>query len=137
MAGILDVFDKVSVPESFAKVLDKTEILDFNVNLDKKEISVDLKADFLIGKPALYTFADTVKENYGLNGIDINIKYENVGFTDDYYRSVLYTLFRKSGSCKPFFAGSTAEIKDNTLILKGVRRGSAILDLNKFFVLFF
>lgn len=131
MAGILDVFDKVSVPESFAKVLDKTEILDFNVNLDKKEISVDLKADFLIGKPALYTFADTVKENYGLNGIDINIKYENVGFTDDYYRSVLYTLFRKSGSCKPFFAGSMAEIKDNTLIIKGVRCGSEILDLNK------
>lgn len=128
MAGILDVFDKVTVLEDFALILDKTEVLDFNVNLDSKTVTVDLKSPVLINKADLYAFCDNVCSTYSLKSMDINLKYTGVEFSEQYYQELLYTLFRKSGSCKAFLVGSVAELKENKLIIKGIRCGKEILN---------
>ena len=130
MAGILDVFDKVTVLETFASVLDKTEVLDFNVNMDTKSVTVDLKSSALISKADLFAFSDNVCATYSLNHVDINLKYDGILFSEKYYQELLYTLFRKSGACKPFLVGSFAELSDDTLIIKGIRSGKELLNQN-------
>lgn len=131
MAGILDVFDKVTVTEAFALTLEKTEIIDFNVDIDKKSVTVNLASKELIDKEALFEYTDRLIYTYDLNTLNINMKYKGIAFSDEYYRSVLDTLFRASGVCKAFMLGSRAEVSENRLIISGVSCGKDILKENK------
>lgn len=128
MAGILDIFDKVTVLEDFAQILERTEILDFNVNIDEKAVSVDLKATELIDKTDLFSYIENTKTIYNLEKLDINLKYENIPFTEEYYQGVLFSLFKKCGTCKPFLSGSYIEIDGNNVTIKGVSCGKGILE---------
>ena len=130
MAGILEVFDKVTVLEPFASVLENAEILDFNVNMDQKSVTVDLKTNTLINKTELFAFCDSICATYCLNNADINIKYENLSFSDEYYQELLCTIFRQSGTCKAFLTGTTAHLEENNLIIKGLRCGKELLSQN-------
>ena len=131
LAGILDVFDKVTVLEDFAKVLDKTEILDFNVDMDKKCVTVLLKSKELINKSELFAFSDNVCATYDLNNVEINLKYDGIRFSKKYYQELLFTLFRKFGGLRAFLNNSFAELKDNALIIRGINCGKEILIQNK------
>ena len=128
MAGILDIFDKVTVLEDFAKVLEKTEILDFNVNIDEKAVSVDLKATHLIDKTDLFSYIENAKTIYNLKKLDINIKYESIPFTQEYYQGVLLSLFKKCSTCKPFLSKSYIEANGKDIVIKGVSCGKGILE---------
>ena len=128
MTGILDVFDKISVFEDFASELEKTEILDFNVDMNKNSVTVSLGADFLIDKKKLSEYINQVKYTYSLSELEINIKYKNIEFSDEYYKGLLETLFSKSAACRAFLGKSTAVFSDNVLKISGVRCGRAILE---------
>ncbi|MBR5615009.1 MAG: PolC-type DNA polymerase III [Clostridia bacterium] len=135
MAGILDVFDKVTVLEPFAQTLEGAEVLDFFVDVKNKYIRVDLKSKTLISSAELFEFSDNVKNIYGLDDIDIRVKYvwEGSGsfeFSDQYYRNLLYTLFRKNGICKAFLMASYSQLTDNVLKIKNVKSGREILEKN-------
>jgi len=131
LTGILDVFDKVTVLESFAKQLEKTEIINFDVNIDAKSVVVNLKSGELLSKADLHTFIDCVKNTYALDNLEINLKYDGVSFSDEYYQELLYSIFRQSSACKPFLNGSFGELKDNTLYIKNVRCGKELLKEKK------
>ena len=128
MAGILDVFDKVTVTEPFASVLEKAEVLDFCVDVKGMQASVELLSEELISKTDLFDFAGHCEKTYGLANLDIKIKYKNIQFSDEYYRNLLLSLFRKSSICKAFLVGSYAELTDNTLVISNIKCGKEILE---------
>ncbi len=130
MAGILDVFDKVTVLESFAETLEKAEVLDFFVDVKEKSIRVELLSEELISKPELYDFLDRTKDIYGLKELEIKIKYKNPEFSDEYYRNLLFSLFRKNSICKAFLVGSFATLEGDVLKIQGVKCGKEILEQN-------
>ena len=132
MTGILDVFDKISVFEDFASELERTEILDFNVDMNKNSVTVSLGADFLIDKKKLSEYINQVKYTYSLSELEINIKYKNIEFSDEYYKGLLETLFSKSAACRAFLGKSSAVFSDNVLKISGVRCGRAILEATFF-----
>ena len=130
MAGILDVFDKVTVLESLASVLEKTEVLDFFVDVKGMGVRVELLSETLIPKFELFDFADRTEKIYGLKNLDIKIKYKNIEFSDEYYRNLLVSLFKKCGICKAFLVGSYAELTDDVLKISNVKSGKEILEKN-------
>ncbi len=131
MSGILDIFDKVTVVEPFASLLEKTEVLDFFVDIKGMSVRVELTADALIPKPDLYEFADRAEKTYGLKNLDIKIKYRGIEFSEEYYRHLLVSLFRKNSICKAFLVGSYAALTDNVLKISNVKCGREILEKNK------
>ncbi len=130
MSGILDVFDKVTVVEPFASLIDSAEVLDFVVDIHGMGVRVELKSNKLIPKPDLYEFSDRVEKTYGLSNLEIKIKYSNIEFSDEYYRHLLVSLFRKNSICKAFLVGSYAQLTDNVLNISNVKCGKEILEKN-------
>lgn len=130
MAGILDVFDKVTVMDPFASALEKAEVLDFFVDVKGMGVRVELESEVLISKPDLYEFCDRVQKTYGLKALDVKIKYKGIEFSDEYYRNLLVSLFRKNSICKAFLVGSYAELTGNTLKISNVKCGKEILEKN-------
>ncbi len=131
MAGILDVFDKVTVMNKFAETLEKTEILDFFVDIKNKTIRVELGSEQLIQKAELYEFSEQAKNVYSLDCLDIKIKYKNMEFSDKYFRNLLISLFKKCSICKAFLVGSYGELEGDVLHVKNVKCGKEILEQNK------
>ncbi len=130
MAGILDVFDKVTVLAPLAEILEKAEVLDFVVDVKEMTVKLQLGSDTLIPKPDLYEFLDRCEKTYGLKALDVKIKYKNIQFSDKYYRDLLFSLFRKNSICKAFLMGSYATLTDGVLKISNVKCGREILEKN-------
>ncbi len=131
MSGILDVFDKVTVLDNFARVLEKTEILDFVVDIKNKSVKTVLSAKEIIQKADLFDFCEQVKGIYDLDDLSVKVKYKNVRFSDEYYRNLLVSLFRRSSICKAFLTGSYGEFSNGVLEIKNVKCGREILEKNR------
>ena len=130
MAGILDVFDKVTVTEPFASQLEAAEVCDFLVDVKNKSVKAELKSKELLPSAELYEFCDNAKKLYELSDLDIKVQYPDLEFSDKYYRNLLYSLFRKSGICKAFLMSSYAELTDGVLRVKNVKSGKTFLKEN-------
>ena len=99
MAGVLDIFDKVTVLEPLASLLEETEVLDFVVDLKEKKVKIDIISPDLIPSPELYDFCGRCEKTYGLDVVEIRVKYKPFEPDDAYFRNLLYTLFRKCSIC--------------------------------------
>ena len=130
MAGILDVFDKVMVLEPFASSLEKAEINDFSIDMKERSARVELLSEELLSKIDLFDFSDRAEKFYGLKNLDIKVKYKNLQFSDEYYRNLLLSLFRKNSICKAFLMGSYAKLTNNVLTVQGIKCGKDILEKN-------
>ena len=130
MSGLLDIFDKDTVVEPFASLIDGAEVLDFFVDIKGMSVRVELKSHKFIPKPDLYEFSDRVEKTYGLSNLEIKIKYSNLEFNDEYYRHLLVSLFRKNSICKAFLVGSYAELTNDVLRVSNVKCGKEILEKN-------
>ena len=131
LSKILEVFDKVTVLEPFAKILDKTEIIDFVVDVGKKSASVTIECDFLISKPELFDFAEQVKTVYSLEDVEIKVRYKEIEFSKEYYKGLLFSLFKKCNICKAFLISSTATLQGDILKIENVKSGREILKESK------
>jgi len=131
LSKILEVFDKVTVLEPFASLLEKTEILDFVVDVNKKSVTAVIESREIVSKVEFFDFAEQVKEVYCLNDIEIKIKYKDFCFSAEYYKNLLVSLFKKCSICKAFLIGSVGELEGDTLSIKNVKSGKEILKKNK------
>lgn len=126
----MDVFDKVTVMNDFACKLENCEILNFRVDMNSKSVDVELSSPELISKVDLYEFIDQTKHVYSLDDLDIKIKYHDMEFSDEYFRNLLVSLFRKSSICKAFLTGSYGALEGDTLKISNVKCGKEILKKN-------
>ncbi len=128
--NILDIFDKVSVAESFARVLEKFAIASCNVDTAAGEVAVYLSGkdadDFL---PATDTraFADTAKKLYGLRDFDIFVKYPGLGFSDEYFDYLTEVFLSGHDSGRAFLCGAEAELRDGVLTIGGLKGSEEML----------
>ena len=131
MAGILDVFDKVTVLEPFASVLDGAEVLDFVVDLKGKTVKIELLSSGIIPKPELYEFCGRCEKTYGLDLVEVKVKYKDLMPSDEYFRNLLISLFQKSSICKAFLAASIPQWEGDTLKVTNIKCGREILEKNR------
>ena len=67
----MDVFDRVTVMDDFAKKLEGCEILDFVVDVGKKRIDAVIESEVLIDFSELSDFIVQAASVYGLENIEI------------------------------------------------------------------
>ncbi len=131
MAGVLDVFDKVTVMNDFAELLKRAEVLDFLVDLEERSVRVELLSEKLIPNQELFEFSEQTRGVYGLDNLEIRVKYKNIEFSEEYYRNLLISVFKKCSICKAFLVGSLGELKEDVLEVRNVKCGKELLEKNK------
>ncbi len=127
MATLLDLFDSITVMEDFAKVLDKAEIAEANLDMDNNEVSVKLKSSALIDADSLSGFIERAKNYYSLSRLDVKIEYENMEFNEAYGENLIKQLRNHLPSCRMFLINANARLSENVIHIKGVHGGSEIL----------
>ena len=127
MANLLDLFDKVSVLESFAKVLEGAEIINADLNVKNNQVSVKLKSSSLIDEEQLFGFIEQAKNKYALNILEVEITYDGVEFDKAYGENLIKILCREIPSCKMFLKDATAFLEGDKIIIKSAHGGASIL----------
>ena len=134
MAGILDVFDRVTVMNDFACILESCEISDFRLDMKKQSAVIHLTAETLVPKRELYEFIEQTKSVYELKELEIKIKYKSIEFSDEYYRNMLMTVFKKCSICRAFLINSKATLENDVLKISNVKCGKELLESNMYSV---
>ncbi len=127
MATLLDLFDKVTIMEDFAKVLEQAQITDANLDMENNCVSVKLTSQNLIEADSLYGFIDRAKNCYALSRLEVEIAYENMDFTKEYGENLIKQIKLSMPSCRMFLTGAEAELLGNIIHIKGVHGGTQIL----------
>ena len=127
MANLLDLFDKVTVLENFAKVLEAAEIVKADLDVKNNRVSVVLKSVSLIEEEQLFGFIEQAKNQYSLENLEVEISYDGVEFDEAYGENLIKALCRKIPSCKMFLQSATAYTEDDKIIIKTSHGGASIL----------
>ncbi len=127
MANLLDLFDKVSTLEDFAKVLERAEITDAKLNVKENRVKVKLKSPQIIDEEQLFSFISVAKNIYALNDLIVEIVYYGIEFDEKYGENLIKALCRKIPKCKMFLQDAKAILESDKIVIKGIHNGVEIL----------
>lgn len=127
MANLLDLFDKVTLMETFAKTLEKTEITDANLDIQNNSVSVTLKSPAILDADELSGFIERAKSKYSLTNFSVSVIYPDRNFDEEYGANLIKQLQRALPHCRMFLEGCTAGESGGVIYIKGVRGGTEIL----------
>ena len=123
--GILDLFDKLTIKESLAVLLEQTEIKTCHLDINANTVEIVLACGSPFSRDLLYSYAETIKAAYHLN--DIKISFYSPGFTPDakYIGGLISGFVRKHGGCRPFLSHAEASVDGNSVTVSNIIGGSA------------
>lgn len=125
---VLDIFDKVSVPESFAAELDKYDIVLCNVDSSKKSIELFLEGSKFMPIDDTRSFIALTKQKYGLNKFDIIVRYRGIGISDEYLRYLINVFESMHDSAKAFLSEAECAAEDNIMRFTGITGSTQLLE---------
>ena len=132
MQSILDIFDKLTVPEELAERFDRAEIENCCVNMDEKAVKVSLISKTLINMRDILMFEKQAETIYSLNRVYVDVKYENITFTPEYFNTILFKFIREHGTCRAFLAGCQGRLSGTSLIIEEINGGKEALKKARF-----
>ena len=127
MATLLDLFDKVSTTEAFAKKLEKSQITDAHLDVSVNAVTVSIKSGELIDADELFNFISCAKNKYSLSELTVNTVYENMEFTEEYGANLIKELRIALPNCRMFLDGAAAEPDGDIILIRNIRGGAEIL----------
>ncbi len=127
MATLLDLFDRVTIMEDLAQILEKAEITDTNLDMENNCVSVKISSAALIDAEGLYGFIERCKNYYSLKELNVDIVYPHMEFNAEYGENLINQLKINLPSCRMFLSSARAELEGNTIYIKGIRGGTQIL----------
>lgn len=126
--SILDIFDKVSVMETYAETLEQYKILSCNIDTNKKSIDLYLEGNGYLPINETRNFVTMTKERYDLNKFEIFVKYPNFPISDDYIKYLIEVFKTFHDSSKVFLSEAQCFVKDNTVNIENVSGSTAGLE---------
>ena len=130
--GILDLFDKLTIKESLAVLLEQTEIKTCHLDINANTVEIVLACGSPFSRDLLYSYAEAIKAAYHLN--DIKISFYSPGFTPDakYIGGLISGFVRKHGGCRPFLSHAEASVDGNSVTVSNIIGGETLLNQNHF-----
>lgn len=130
--GILDLFDKLTIKESLAVLLEHTEIKSCHLDIKANTVEIVLACDVPFSRDLLYAYAEAAKTAYRLS--DIKISFFSPGFnpTPEYIGGIVSEFLRKHGGCRPFLSGAEFTADGNRITVSNIIGGEMLLNQNHF-----
>ncbi len=126
MNSILELFDKVTIPESMAVKLEKAKIHTCQLNIEENSVNIMLACDNL-SREDILEYADAVKAVYNLNDIRIEFYLPDFNPDTDYIKGIITAFLHSCGSCRPFLTDFECRIEENCVIISKITGGESFL----------
>ena len=130
--GILDLFDRVTVKESFAQQLEKTEVVSCKVDLGGNRIEISLLCDKPLHRLDLLEYSDAVISVYHLSDIDISLKLPNFTPDEEYLNGLIDAFLYNCKVCQPFLGNAKCTLDNDTVTVSEIVGGETLLSRNNF-----
>ncbi|MEG2669323.1 MAG: PolC-type DNA polymerase III, partial [Oscillospiraceae bacterium] len=126
-ANILDIFDKVTVMEDFAKVLERADLKKCDLNIGKKTVEIVLKNSELISTSELMNFCQMAEKNYDLEKLYIEFDYTGLPFSMEYFEGLKSRFINEYTKARMYIARCTANLDGERLTVGEITGGEEYL----------
>ena len=130
--GILNLFDKVTVLEDFAKALEKGTLINCNLYMEENKVEIELSLPEFLDRGELLQYRQSVCKVYGLNELIINLKYDGLTPDTTYFKELIDAFLYENSSCRICLCSPEISYENNTLTVSKIRGGEELLK-NKHF----
>ncbi len=130
--SILDLFDRVTVPEAFAQILERTKVENCHLYMKENRADILLSCDGPLPRAELMEYADSVARTYNISNVDIH--WRSVGSKPDseYISGLIDAFLHNCGSCRPYLSSVSADISESVITIVGIIGGEDALSRNGF-----
>lgn len=125
--GILELFDKVSVTEAFAKLLEKTSLEGCKLYIEENRAEVKLKSSEFIDRFELFKYKEAVKKIYNLLDLTIYVIYRGLKPTYEYFKGLINMFLYENTACRICLSTANARYSGGCLKIDGIRGGKELL----------
>lgn len=125
--GILELFDKVSVTEAFAKLLENTSLEGCKLYIEENRAEVKLKSSEFIDRFELFKYKEAVKKIYNLLDLTIYVIYSGLKPTYEYFKGLINMFLYENTACRICLSTANARYSDGCLKIDGIRGGKELL----------
>ncbi len=133
MSTILDLFDRVTVLETFARNLEQTKIENSRLFLEENRIELTLTSPIFLDRVELLEYKNAVKSVYHLKDLTLLLRYPGLTPDEGYLRGLLDGFLYENTACRICLGSAKAELSGETLTVKGIRGGEDFLKQRRFF----
>ncbi len=126
MLTLLDLFDKLTIAEPFAELLEQAEVVRADVDARGGAVETELLCGAPINPSDLIELARLTESTYGLKRVKITPRYDSSQLTSENFGIVLSLLFEKDSMYKLYFANSWAKIDGGKITISNVSRPAAV-----------
>lgn len=130
--GILDLFDKVTVKEPLATMLENCTIEKCRLDMSANRAEVVLGSGGPLPRGEVLGFAQDVASVYRLDDIDIGFYLPGYIPDADFVKGIIDAFLVNCGSCRPFLMQAEVEIADKEINISRIVGGKALLARNGF-----
>ncbi|MBO5136338.1 MAG: PolC-type DNA polymerase III [Clostridia bacterium] len=127
MANLLEVFDRVTVLEDFARKIEQAKLKNVELSAKKLTAEIYLESEVLFKKQDLFGFCKQIKDVYKLSDVKVFLEYKNLDFSQEYFNEVIFETIEKCPCCKAFIRRAGAEIQGEKLVVSNITGGLDLL----------
>ena len=119
-AGILNLFDKVTVTEDFAKSLELAELSRCDLYLDENKADLELICPQFLDRTELLQYRDAILQIYHLNALHIGLKYPGLTPHLEYFQDLLSFFLQENAACRICLGSASVAYCDKCLSICGI-----------------
>ncbi len=129
---ILDLFDRVTVLETLAEKLEKTNIENSRLYLEENRIELELSSPVFLDRLELLEYRDAVISVYHLKNLDLLFRYPSLTPDDTYLQGILDGFLYENTVCRSFLGQAKVSLQDGVLVVSGIQGGEDLLQKRRF-----
>ena len=125
---VLELFDRVTIPESFGLILENCELKSCHLNISQNMVDLTLACAVPLARSAIFEYCAAVENAYHLNKLNISLFMPDYTPDSEYLAGIITAFVHEHGACRPFLAECTAECDGSTVTIGNITGGKDLLE---------
>lgn len=130
--GILDLFDKVTVMEDFAKSLEAASLSRCDLYLEENRADLELVCPAFLNRMELLQYRDAILQIYHMHSLTIHLKYPKLTPDTGYFQGLVSAFLHDNGACRICLGSAVLAFDGGCLTVSGIRGGKELLVQRRF-----
>ena len=125
---VLELFDRVTIPESFGLILENCELKSCHLNISQNIVDLTLACAVPLARSAIFEYCAAVENAYHLNKLNISLFMPDYTPDSEYLDGIITAFVHEHGACRPFLAECTADCDGSTVTIGNITGGKDLLE---------
>ena len=103
---VLELFDRVTIPESFGLILENCELKSCHLNISQNMVDLTLACAVPLARSAIFEYCAAVENAYHLNKLNISLFMPDYTPDSEYLDGIITAFVHEHGACRPLLSAT-------------------------------